>query len=463
MPLRASRWRSLLPPLSLLIVWCPVARAEPSPSAQAPEEALPASLSLADAEQRFAAHGFDVSISQAGVKGAEGDLRAAQAHPNPGLSLSPQFTPAMRHDLLYRVGQNVPVPVWGVGIALSDNAGLEDLWSGKRSLRIDAASKALDAAHFDLEDVKRVGLAQVREAYVLAVMARMNVDSAQQAVDTYDQQLKWIQARHDSGEANGLDLVRIQQAQLESLQALDQARAGQAQALSALRFLLGAGGTQAPLTLTTGLGYAALPPLDHATEASLVSGALAARSDVKRAQAKWEQTRIAVEQAKRARIPEISLSLGYSEQCSAASCSSEPAFTLGLQGDLPIFYQQQGEVGRAQGDALAAARTVEKVQAQAALEVAQAWAAYTAAKRQVERMEGGLFAQARRSRDLAELMYRKGAASLLDYLDAERAFLSSQLEYHQNLAGYWSAVFQLEQASATPLPGPEATSSEGTP
>ena len=53
--------------------------------------------------------------------------------------------------------------------------------------------------------------------------------------------------------------------------------------------------------------------------------------------------------------------------------------------------------------------------------------------------------------DLAQLMYQKGAASLIDFLDAQRSYVATELEYHQNLASYWNAVYQLEQAIATPL------------
>jgi cobalt-zinc-cadmium efflux system outer membrane protein len=84
-------------------------------------------------------------------------------------------------------------------------------------------------------------------------------------------------------------------------------------------------------------------------------------------------------------------------------------------------------------------------------DVTQAFAGYVAAKSQVERMEGKLLEQAKLSRDLAQHMYQKGAASLIDFLDAQRAYVASQIEYHQDLADYWSAVYQLEQATSTSL------------
>jgi len=61
-------------------------------------------------------------------------------------------------------------------------------------------------------------------------------------------------------------------------------------------------------------------------------------------------------------------------------------------------------------------------------------------------MEGGLLERARRARELVSVQYQKGAASLLDFLDAQRTFIATNVEYLQDLALYWGAVFKLEQA-----------------
>ena len=43
---------------------------------------------------------------------------------------------------------------------------------------------------------------------------------------------------------------------------------------------------------------------------------------------------------------------------------------------------------------------------------------------------------ATRSRDISEYAYRRGGASLLDFLDAERSYRATQLAYRQALASY---------------------------
>jgi cobalt-zinc-cadmium efflux system outer membrane protein len=64
-------------------------------------------------------------------------------------------------------------------------------------------------------------------------------------------------------------------------------------------------------------------------------------------------------------------------------------------------------------------------------------------------MEGRLLDRARRARELVELQYQKGAASLLEFLDAQRTYVTTKGEYIQELTAYWNAIFQIEAATAT--------------
>jgi outer membrane protein TolC len=300
-------------------------------------------------------------------------------------------------------------------------------------------------------DVKRLGLGELRQAYVVAVMAGLNVEAAKDAFETYDNQLRLNQKRYDEGAVSGLDLSRVTQAQLEAQQARDQAESGQRQAIASLMFLLGVRGPQPEVALTSSIDYGPLPKLKEASLSWLDAQAAANRTDAKMALASLEQAELQVRQAKRARVPDIALSLGYSEQCSSGTCSSEPAFNAGVQGNVPILYQQQGEIRRAESNAKVAERSLDKVKAQLREDVTHAFSAYVSAKSQVERMEGKLLEQAKTSRDLAQHMYQRGAASFIDFMDAQRAYVSSRLEYHQDLASYWNAVYELEQATAIPL------------
>jgi cobalt-zinc-cadmium efflux system outer membrane protein len=61
----------------------------------------------------------------------------------------------------------------------------------------------------------------------------------------------------------------------------------------------------------------------------------------------------------------------------------------------------------------------------------------------------GYLDQAQQSRDITEYAYRHGAASLLDFLDAERSYRTTQLSYRQALSSYLLALEQLREAVGT--------------
>ena len=61
----------------------------------------------------------------------------------------------------------------------------------------------------------------------------------------------------------------------------------------------------------------------------------------------------------------------------------------------------------------------------------------------------GYLDQAQQSRDISQYAYQRGAASLLDFLDAERMYRATQLGYRQALASYLLALEQLREAVGT--------------
>lgn len=60
-------------------------------------------------------------------------------------------------------------------------------------------------------------------------------------------------------------------------------------------------------------------------------------------------------------------------------------------------------------------------------------------KRYIERSQ--------KSHDISEYAYQRGAASPLDFLDAERSYRATQLSYRQALASYLLALEQLREVT----------------
>ncbi len=64
--------------------------------------------------------------------------------------------------------------------------------------------------------------------------------------------------------------------------------------------------------------------------------------------------------------------------------------------------------------------------------------------------QSGYLKQAEDSRDISQYAYQRGAASLLDFLDAERSYsLDRAAAYRQALANYMTSLEQLRQAVGT--------------
>jgi cobalt-zinc-cadmium efflux system outer membrane protein len=186
--------------------------------------------------------------------------------------------------------------------------------------------------------------------------------------------------------------------------------------------------------------------LGHATVDSLLERARKQRPDLAAAHLGHERAGAALQNAKRLRFPDIALSLDVSGQGAGSDVSSPPTLSFGLTLTPPLFYRFQGEVQKAQADVRVQDTLLAKTEAQIVNDVTIALAQFQSTQRRVERAEHGLLDRARRTRDLVQIQYEKGAASLLEYLDAQRMLIETTQGYLRDLADYWLAVVLIGEA-----------------
>jgi cobalt-zinc-cadmium efflux system outer membrane protein len=158
-----------------------------------------------------------------------------------------------------------------------------------------------------------------------------------------------------------------------------------------------------------------------------------------------------VQSAKRLRVPDLSLALDLSGQGAGSDVSSPPTVSLGLTLTPPLFYRFQGEVQKAQADLRVQDTLLAKTEAQIVNDVSVALTQFQSTRRRVERAEHELLDRARRTRDLVQIQYEKGAASLLEYLDAQRMLIETTQGYLRDLADYWLAVVLIGEATGLEL------------
>jgi outer membrane protein, heavy metal efflux system len=129
--------------------------------------------------------------------------------------------------------------------------------------------------------------------------------------------------------------------------------------------------------------------------------------------------------------------------------SGENTASLFANFALPIFNRNQGEIART-GHALTQAQEQEQAASDTVLsDVANAYEAVRSNEEVVQLYTSGYLKQAKDSRDISEYAYKRGAASLLDFLDAERSYRAVELAYRQALGAYMTALEQLKEAEGT--------------
>jgi outer membrane protein, heavy metal efflux system len=407
---------------------------------------LPAVLSMGEALQIFRARGLDLLIAEAAVKSAEGDVGVAGAVPNPVVN------GGYGRVLNYDPGgcDQCSANYWAVG--LSDSAAIEDALSGKRGLRLKVARNALAATKLSRVDAQRTLEFQVKTAYLQIAQAVLAYRFEKEVVDANQKTLELFQARYRGGAINEGDLARVETQKLESDQALDGANEALRQSRVALAFLIGVRGIVPDFEVDTSvLTFAAPPALADATEEGLMRAAFERRPDLVAAGYQKASAQASIELARRQKLPDIALSVNYSQIGTGATpvqgAISPPMVVFGVSAPLPVFYQMQGELRRAEAAYDTNALGQAKTTAQVVSDVSSAFASYSSARQLVQRMEsGGLLKSARTARDITRLQFEKGAAGLTDLLDAQRAYIATNVEYIQDVTHYWTAVFGLEQA-----------------
>ncbi|MGZ5132803.1 MAG: TolC family protein [Caldimonas sp.] len=412
-----------------------------------PEEAplvLPDPLTLDNALDLFRKRGLDLLIADAAVAGAEGDVKIAGAVPNPNWALFGSYS--FTYDA-NATNSQLESP-WGVTAGLGDSNALVDSLSGKRWLRLKVARAALAAARMNRADAQRSLELAVKSAYISAVLARDNLDFALQVQQGGNQIFQLNQTRYSAGAISEADLAKVETMKLEADQAVDIQTSALRAAKVQLAFLLGVRGSVPDYRVDQDLPKFRVPAsMANASAESLIGAAIDHRPDLKAIGLQRDRAQAAIALARRQRFPDLSLNVQYSQQAGTTNAAAQPpTVSFGLIGTFPLFYFQAGEIKKAEADYRTQQLQRAKIEAQLVSDVEGAYNAFVSSRKLVERMEARLLDRAKRARDLVSLQYQKGAASLLEYLDANRTFIANNVEYLQDLANYWTAVYQLEAA-----------------
>jgi outer membrane protein, heavy metal efflux system len=113
---------------------------------------------------------------------------------------------------------------------------------------------------------------------------------------------------------------------------------------------------------------------------------------------------------------------------------------------LPVFNRNQGEIVRAEAARERAARSIAAVETDIAGEVAAAYQEFESARELLIELERDLLTPTLEARAGTAYVYQAGATSLVDVLDAQRAFNDSMDTYYSAQAAYRRARAKLSLA-----------------
>ena len=123
----------------------------------------------------------------------------------------------------------------------------------------------------------------------------------------------------------------------------------------------------------------------------------------------------------------------------------------GISFPIRVFDRNQGEILRTSSEAKRVEAAYLGTVAQARSEIDTAFGAMLTERQKVITLRDSYVPKAQQARNIVEFAYRRGGINLLDFLDAERTFRETSLEYLRSLGNYWATLYQLELAVGTLL------------
>jgi outer membrane protein, heavy metal efflux system len=307
----------------------------------------------------------------------------------------------------------------------------------KRELRLESAQKATGIAVSSQTDLDRTLIFTLRMAFVQALQEKAVLDLAKENLAYYDHVLGVNRERYKAGDIAQVDLDRLEIQRVQYESDLQTAEVNLRTAKIQLRALLN---DRLPIDQFDVTG-----PFDFSTQLvpldDLRQTALDTRPDL----------RAALQSVDKAKTDhKLAVANGSTDPTFGFDFGRNPPIDqyFGFSVNIPmrIFDRNQGEKQRAELDIGRNERLADAARAQVFSDVDSAYAMVSSNIILLQPYEDRYLKQAARIRDTISFSYEHGAASLLDFLNAQADYRSVQVNYLNLVASYLSAAGQLNLA-----------------
>ena len=437
----------MLPQLMLGQATIPLSSSAAGDSQAAPQSGQSAPQAPATAPRQDRPAATQITLDQAiamalagspSIKAARTQIQQNQAQeitanfrPNPVLSWDSQFIPVFSADFSTDTLNNLQQFDIGVGYLFERGH--------KRQNRLQAARDQTAVTVAQVADTERTLVFNVAQQFVNVLLANSTLLFAQEGLRSFQETVNISAERYKAGDISEGDYLKIKLQLLQFQTDVSSARVAKVQALGSLRQLIGYANLPHEYDCAGDLAY---QPLTTAL-ADLQAKALAERPDLQAAKKGVKAANSQISLAKADAKVDFNASASYSHVSGASSTS------LFFNVPLPFFNRNQGEIARTKFALTQSELTARAAEDTVMTDVTNAYEAARANQDVVKLYVSGYLKQAQDSRDISQYAYKGGAATLLDFLDAERSYRSTQLAYRQALAAYMLSLEQLRQATGT--------------
>ncbi|HWZ42676.1 MAG TPA: TolC family protein [Candidatus Saccharimonadales bacterium] len=391
-------------------------------------------LTWPEVRDKFEAANPTLRAGQIGIDESKAQEITAYLRPNPSFSLLTDGTQAAPFQGVWR-----PLS----GTLLTPNFSYLHERQHKRELRRESAQKATGIATSTQADLERTLIFTLRTAFVQTLQEKAILQLAKENLSYYDHFLNVNGERYKAGAIAQVDLDRLELQRVTYESDLQTAEVNLRTAKIQLLTLLD---DRTPIEQFDVAGpfdfSAQIAPLDDVRQT-----ALDARPDL----------RAALQSIDKAQTDHrLAIANGSTDPTLSAWYTYNPSFnspfahyTLGASVGIPlrIFDRNQGEKQRTQLDIGRNQKLTQAARAQVFSDVDTAYVTVTSNVVRLQRYKDFYLQQASRVRDTIAFSYEHGAASLLDFLNAQADYRGVQVSYLNLVASYLIAASQLNLAA----------------
>ena len=312
----------------------------------------------------------------------------------------------------------------------------------KRELRLQSAQKATGIAVSSQADLNRTLLFTLRAAFIQVLQEKAIVALARQNISYYDHLLDVNRTRYHAGAIAQVDLDRLElqrvtyEADLQN--AIESLETSKIQLLTLLN-------DRTPVEQFDVTGpydfSAEMPPLDEVRQAAMDT-----RPDLKAAIQAIDKAKTDHQLAVANGSTDPTFGTWYSYNGSFANPNANQTLGVSVSIPLRIFDRNQGEKLRTRLDIDRNEQLAQAARAQIFSDVDSAYASVESSVVLLKPYKDKYLQLASRIRDTIAFSYEHGAASLLDFLNAQADYRSVQVSYLNLVASYLDAANQLNAA-----------------